>query len=96
MLAKNARELAASGLPVVMAGDFNATPWSAGWSVVQQAGLSRATPLRPTWPAHAGIPALIPIDHIAASAHWVVRNSRRGPAIGSDHFPVEAVLALRQ
>jgi endonuclease/exonuclease/phosphatase (EEP) superfamily protein YafD len=68
-----------------MAGDFNATPWSAGLDVVQKEGLVRATSLAPTWPAHLPVPAVIPIDHVVVSRHWVVTENRRGPNIGSDH-----------
>jgi endonuclease/exonuclease/phosphatase (EEP) superfamily protein YafD len=94
LLATNAKELQAKDSPAVMAGDFNATPWSAGLDVVQRAGLVRATSLVPTWPAHLPTPAVIPIDHIVVSRHWTVTENRRGPNIGPDHFPVEATLQL--
>jgi endonuclease/exonuclease/phosphatase (EEP) superfamily protein YafD len=95
-LSRHARSLTKSGRPAIMAGDFNATPWSAGLAVVQEAGMVRATPLTPTWPAHLGpIPAVIPIDHIVVSNHWSIVNSERGPQIGSDHFPIEATMQLK-
>lgn len=94
LLYQNAKALSASARPAIMAGDFNATPWSAGWSVVQEAGLMRATTLRPTYPANLLVPAMVPIDQIAVTRHWAVIESHRGPNIGSDHFPVEAELTL--
>lgn len=95
LLYANAKALASLPQPAIMAGDFNATPWSAGWSVVQAAGLVRATTLRPTYPANLLVPAMVPIDHIAVSKHWSVIESHRGPNIGSDHFPVEAEMVLK-
>lgn len=95
MLARHAAALFATKRPAIMAGDFNATPWSAGISVVQDAGLVRATSLAPTWPAHLGMPAVIPIDHITVSPHWGVLSNGRGPNIGSDHFPVMATVYLK-
>lgn len=95
MLANHATALVSSGRPAIMAGDFNATPWSAGVSVVQDSGLVRATSLAPTWPAHAVVPAVIPIDHITVSKHWGVLSNGRGPNIGSDHFPVMATVYLK-
>jgi len=95
MLARHAAELTATGRPAIMAGDFNATPWSAGLSVVQKAGMVRATSLAPTWPAHLPAPAVIPIDHITVSRHWGVLSNGRGPDIGADHFPVMATLCLK-
>lgn len=94
LLYSNAKALFSLAQPAIMAGDFNATPWSAGWSVVQKAGLVRATTLRPTYPANLLAPAMVPIDHIAVSKHWSVIESHRGPNIGSDHFPVEAEMVL--
>jgi endonuclease/exonuclease/phosphatase (EEP) superfamily protein YafD len=88
----HAAALVAPGRPALMAGDFNSTPWSTGVSVVQDAGLVRATSLAPTWPAHSVVPAVFPIDHITVSKHWGVLSKGRGPNIGSDHYPVMATV----
>ena len=95
MLARHAAELTATGRPAIMAGDFNATPWSAGLSVVPDAGVVRATSLAPTWPAHLPAPAVIPINPISVSKHWGVLSNGRGPDIGSDHSPVMATVYLK-
>lgn len=95
MLANHAAALVATRLPAIMAGDFNATPWSTGVSVVQAAGMVRATSMAPTWPASAAVPAVIPIDHTTVSRHWGVLWNGRGPNIGSDHYPAMAALYLR-
>jgi endonuclease/exonuclease/phosphatase (EEP) superfamily protein YafD len=95
MLADHAAALVATGRPALLAGDFNATPWSAGVSVIQDAGLVRATSLAPTWPAHAVVPAVIPIDYVTVSKHWGVLSNGRGPDIGSDHYPVMTTVYLK-
>lgn len=87
--------------PVVLVGDFNATPWSAGVKIVEKQGLSRAETPLPTWPAKFSMPfpmfltTVIPIDHIMISPHWNVVSSQRGDFVGSDHLPVVAELQLR-
>lgn len=67
----------------IVAGDFNATPWSAA---MPRHTLFRATSLMPTWNG------MLPIDQIMATSDWSVLNSGRGPDIGSDHRPVWAQL----
>lgn len=71
--------------PTIVVGDFNASPWS---SAMPRDVLLRATPLRPTWNY------VLPIDHILATQQWSVLKAGTGPAIGSDHRPVWARLAL--
>ncbi len=80
--------------PVIVAGDFNATPWSHAMRPLVAAGL-RDTQLgrgfSATWQRNIPIFA-IPIDHIllggaiAATARWT------GPELGSDHHPIVADL----
>lgn len=80
--------------PALIVGDLNATPWSSGLSALQELGLRRATSAAPTWPS-AGLGWFgIPIDHVLASAHWQVAESKVGPLMGSDHLPVLARLSL--
>lgn len=90
-----AHRLKARGVPAIIAGDFNATPWSAGVRVMEDQGLRRANALTPTWPAQLGPLALIPIDQIMVSKEWRVASRKRGPNIGSDHYPVEVSLIYR-
>lgn len=82
-------------LPALVVGDLNMSPWSRALRRVAQRGLKRTTSLAPTWPAAFGLPPLIPIDHVLASQHWAVRESRRGPRFGSDHLPVFVSVSLR-
>lgn len=82
----------APAMPTIVAGDFNATPWSRALLDPRAANLSRATGLAPTWPTHWKVVPGIPIDHVLASGHWRRGASQIGPALGSDHLPVRAVL----
>jgi endonuclease/exonuclease/phosphatase (EEP) superfamily protein YafD len=80
--------------PIVLVGDFNATPWSYALTrVIGETGLAPLAGLRPTWPAHLGWPQL-PIDHVLVSGEWRLLSAERGPYAGSDHRPVIARLAL--
>ncbi len=84
--------------PVIVAGDFNSTVWSPHFAdLMDDSGLRNAADgrgWRPTWPSWLPL-AGIPIDHILVSDHFTVQAVRRGPNIGSDHYPVTADLALR-
>jgi endonuclease/exonuclease/phosphatase (EEP) superfamily protein YafD len=87
----------ASPLPCIVAGDFNATPWSHPFrTLLARTGL-RDTALgrgvQATWHAHLPAPR-IPIDHILAAKETLVVRREVGPDIGSDHYPVEAELIL--
>lgn len=77
--------------PKVLMGDLNVTPWSARFGpLLRRAGLVDSGAGRwmwRTWPT--GNPLLgIPIDHFLASPEVVVVTRRRGPDVGSDHFPL--------
>jgi endonuclease/exonuclease/phosphatase (EEP) superfamily protein YafD len=88
---------AAAG-PVVVAGDFNATPYSPhlhDWlDLTRLEDPRRGRGIGITWPT--ALPLLgIPIDHCLVSEHFIVADYRQGPAFGSDHYPVVARLLLR-
>jgi endonuclease/exonuclease/phosphatase (EEP) superfamily protein YafD len=91
-----ARAAAATG-PCVVAGDFNATPWSVAYrEFVATSGLvdtALGRGLEPTWNARLPAPR-IPIDHVFVSQDVRVTRRAVGPDIGSDHFPVEVDLVL--
>lgn len=89
-----ARPLETSRMIVV--GDFNSTPWSFSRRREDAAlGLERRTRALPTWPAKGPLGlAFLPIDHVYAGQEWRTVSIRRGPRLGSDHYPVIALLAL--
>lgn len=85
---------------IIMMGDWNITPYSPYFSdLLEKAGLhyqiSGPYPF-PTWPSHF-VPIIlqIPIDHILTKGDLVLIEKKRGPALGSDHYPVIASFALR-
>jgi endonuclease/exonuclease/phosphatase (EEP) superfamily protein YafD len=94
----------AAALPrqrMILGGDFNSTPWSFRRRREDAAlGLIRRDRAAPTWPTgHAGpwrwlapVPFL-PIDHVYAGAGWATTSVRRGPRLGSDHYPLVVTLA---
>ncbi len=76
--------------PVVAAGDFNATPWSANLRLFARlSGLKIVPGLRPSWPALRGLQQL-PIDHVFLSDGLAARRVGVGPRAGSDHRPIIA------
>lgn len=92
----------------IMAGDLNSTPWSfALQRFSQNTGLTLVTNGMPTFPARTyhgdgkmhrvrevpGLFAIAPIDQILVGSAWKPVSVRRGPKLGSDHYPVVAVLA---
>ncbi|MEO8464004.1 MAG: endonuclease/exonuclease/phosphatase family protein [Gammaproteobacteria bacterium] len=84
--------------PVIVAGDFNVTPYSPyyiDWLATTGLTDSRnGRTLSASWPAI--LPILgIPIDHVAVSNEFVILGHDRLPAFGSDHWGIMAELALQ-
>ncbi len=87
---------------LIIAGDFNLTPWSfALRRLDRRLGLERRDRALATWPARrrigtwiAPLPPVLPIDHVYAGPAWRTVAVRRGPSLGSDHYPVEVDLVL--
>lgn len=79
--------------PVVLVGDFNATPWTRAYrQMVKQADLS-GTSWIPSWPAPMGLMG-ISIDQVLAGNGAVVSRVRTGPRQGSDHLARIATISL--
>jgi endonuclease/exonuclease/phosphatase (EEP) superfamily protein YafD len=81
--------------PLIVAGDFNVTPWSGHFrAALERSGLSDSAAghgLAPSWPAQFP-PLGIRIDHCWVSRHWRSTDVRLGPSLGSDHLPLIADL----
>lgn len=87
---------------LILTGDFNSTPWSfTRQREDTMYGMERRTRALFSWPA-APLTAhriafpfpVLPIDHVYAGRDWKTVKIERGPAVGSDHFPIVATLAL--
>lgn len=83
----------------IVAGDFNATPWSPAMRPLKQAGLQdarRGFGISPTWMRQFPWILAIPIDHIFVTEGLRVVDFDVLPATGSDHNPLVAVLSGRR
>lgn len=90
----NARDLQRLGDTALLAGDFNAAPWSHTTDVLAEGGgLRTAGLVGPTW-LRAWLPdtlrryAGLPLDQILVKGAISVGELERGPPVGSDHLPV--------
>ncbi len=92
-----AGEVADKPVPVIVAGDFNATPYSPIFrKLLKISGLKDSREgfgWQPSWPT--SFPLLwIPIDHILISPEIQVHKRATGSYIGSDHYPIFAELSM--
>lgn len=84
---------------VITVGDFNSTSWSPHFTgllagtTLRDARLGRG--LQPSWSMTHPLPLRIPIDHTLVSDEVHVVERRLGPAVGSDHLPVELEFSMR-
>jgi len=84
--------------PLVVAGDFNQTPWTQSLQrFTEITGLGRLNTYHPTWPMRrdemAFVP-LLPIDNVFISSQLAVIDVTYSPDVGSDHRGIAAELAL--
>jgi endonuclease/exonuclease/phosphatase (EEP) superfamily protein YafD len=87
------RNIPKFGERLILAGDFNAAPWS--WQLMRlaaAAGLRRHGTYAATWPAP--LPMVL-IDNLLATPDIRAVSFRTGPFLGSDHLPVVATVALQ-
>lgn len=82
--------------PLIVAGDFNLTPWSVKLQRFgADTGLRRFNTFTPTWPMNRRtLPPFVAIDNIFASPEFALIDIKAGPALGSDHRPLIADIAL--
>jgi endonuclease/exonuclease/phosphatase (EEP) superfamily protein YafD len=87
---------------LIVTGDFNSTPWSFSRRTWDKAfGIPRRDVALFSWPAGGKIThtkftspvPFLPIDHVYAGRGWATVSITRGPKLGSDHYPVVAILA---
>lgn len=85
-------------LPVILAGDFNSTPFAPIFRrLITVSGLRDPAAdfgWQPSWPTY--VPFLwIPIDHVLLSPEVRIHKRGTGSFIGSDHYPVFAELSIQ-
>ena len=80
---------------ILVAGDFNSTPWSSAFSRFGEvSGLTHMGRFLPTFPSgQSGLPQLA-IDHMFASPAVRFADVWIGPDVGSDHRPLLAEIQL--
>jgi len=92
--------LAALADTALLAGDFNATPWSAAVSRIGAlGGLTLAPLVGPSWQSHR-LPqflrfAGLPIDHALHKGDVLIHTIRALDEAGSDHLPVLVEFSLK-
>ncbi|MEM9591130.1 MAG: endonuclease/exonuclease/phosphatase family protein [Pseudomonadota bacterium] len=84
--------------PIIVAGDFNAAPWTQKLHGLTTAtGLKRLNTFSPTWPArwkNLALLPILPIDNILISPGLATIDLTVAGRLESDHLPVIADLAL--
>jgi endonuclease/exonuclease/phosphatase (EEP) superfamily protein YafD len=79
----------------LLAGDFNLPSGTFQIrQLTQGLGLTRAPDIR-SWPARAGTPPAVAIDHVFYGSRFTIARIARGPLLGSDHYPLLVDLRLR-
>jgi endonuclease/exonuclease/phosphatase (EEP) superfamily protein YafD len=94
-LAGVAEWAAEQDLPVVVAGDLNASPWSHGYRPLADSDLINSLEgfgPQASWPALLG-PFGVPIDHLLHSAELTTVEREVGPSLGSEHRSVYITVA---
>ena len=85
-------------LPIVVAGDFNLTPWTDNLTGHRMTGLAAtipsSSPGRCSWRNDPLLP-FVASDHIFASPEFAKIGVVGGARQGSDHRPIIADIALR-
>lgn len=86
---------------LILAGDFNLTPWGAGMRDFEDqiAPVRRATRGIFSFPARvSGMPwpaSFLPIDHMFVGQSWRILSVERLERTGSDHYPIRVRLEWR-
>jgi endonuclease/exonuclease/phosphatase (EEP) superfamily protein YafD len=93
-LAQLSDRVAWSNKPVLVVGDLNATPWSAGLRLATASGKLGFRSLSPAWTPTWRVRSIfaIPIDHALCTAPLVISDRSVGSDVGSDHRPLQVTV----
>lgn len=82
----------------IMAGDFNSAPWTFAMRRLARAGdMNLASGATGTWPSGLALRWFrLPLDEVYLGPCLAVSSIRRGPSVGSDHFPLIADIKTGQ
>ena len=84
--------------PMVLVGDFNATPWTPAFRRLLDTGLvdaQRGRGVDGSWPAGWG-PFQIPIDHVLHTPDLTSTSYAYEESVGSDHESLRVAIARRE
>lgn len=86
---------------IIMLGDWNMTPFSPHFTdLLNKTGLKNQVTESSSilsWPSLFVLPVFqIPIDHILHKGNLSLLSKQRGPAMGSDHYPIIATFSVEQ
>ena len=88
------QQLAAIPRPIILAGDFNALPWSATLGELATAIEAEESRWTGTFPSAS--PIRLAIDQMRVGRGLSLQSLVAGPDVGSVHLPLEAVVSLAQ
>ena len=92
-----ARDIARDARPAILTGDLNDVPWSSTTQQFQKLSGMRdprvGRGLYPSFDANSRI-LRWPLDHVFVTPGFDLVQFRRLRDVGSDHFPMEAILCL--
>ncbi|MEZ0260091.1 MAG: endonuclease/exonuclease/phosphatase family protein [Alphaproteobacteria bacterium] len=84
--------------PLVVLGDFNATPWCPAMrrlcAALRLRNARLGLGISPTWPLWLPRALRLPIDHVLVSHGIPVESFAAGPSTGSDHAPTITTLSI--
>lgn len=96
VLAEVSARARAERIPVIITGDFSATPWSSAFQALTEASGLESSHLgfgwQPTFPSYTWILG-VPFDHLLHSSSLVTLAHETGPASLSNHTPLLVTLA---
>ena len=95
-MAAAGRRVQERSTPMVLIGDFNATPWTGAFRDLLDAGLvdgQRGRGVAGSWPAGWG-PFKIPIDHAVHTPELTTTSYVFGDSAGSDHRSLTVTIAF--